>query len=245
MQTSRTRRRTRRPSPLVLAKTRGRDAPRATVLNRPMTDLEAAAVAALRPGPGLRQRPVRDRLGQRERAALHRGARPTRLRRRGRRRRAPSPRRSCSDPTACRPSTASGRFVTSSGQAPTPFALDPSDMQSRDPFGRALNAAGQPIYDYVDTSQSYLSALLGHLQGAVSGTSLLDSKPADDHESLMGSLAGAYVLFGPRSNATRSYADGSKVAYQRLHASRLASRRPDLRASASCSPTPRSTRRSR
>ena len=86
-------------------------------------------------------------------------------------------------------------------------------MKSRDMFGRALNSGGQLVYDYVDTSQSYLSALLGHIQGAVTGTSLLDSKPADDHESLMGSLAGAYVLFGARANATRSYADGSKVAY--------------------------------
>lgn len=107
-----------------------------------------------------------------------------------------------------------GQFMTSGGQpAVTPFSLDPTSTQSRDTFGRALNSAGQPIYGYVDTSQSYLSALLGHLQGVVSGKSLLDSAPADDHESLMGSLAGAYVLFGPRSSATRSYADGSSVPY--------------------------------
>jgi hypothetical protein len=111
-----------------------------------------------------------------------------------------------------------GRFMTSGGQAaPTPFALNPTDMRSRDVFGRALGSTGQPIYGYVDTSQSYLSALLGHLQGAVSGTSLLDSKAADNHESLMGTLAGAYVLFGPRASAplltTRTYADGTKLAY--------------------------------
>jgi hypothetical protein len=107
-----------------------------------------------------------------------------------------------------------GRFVTSGGQTPpTPFALGPADMKSRDPFGRALNSAGQLVYDYVDTSQSYLSALVGHLQGAVSGKSLFDAQAADNHETVMGSLAGAYVLFGARSNATRGYAEGSKVSY--------------------------------
>ncbi len=107
-----------------------------------------------------------------------------------------------------------GRFVTSGGQTPpTPFALGPADTRSRDMFGRALNSGGDLVYDYVDTSQSYLSALLGHIQGAVNGASLLDSKPADNHESIMGSLAGAYVLFGTRANATRSYADGSKLMY--------------------------------
>ncbi len=106
-----------------------------------------------------------------------------------------------------------GLFKTSSGTAPTPFALNPTDMQSRDSFGRAVNAANVPIYQYVDTSQSYFSALFGHIRGAVAGTSLLDSNPADDHETLMGSLAGAYVLFGPRASATRTYADGTKVAY--------------------------------
>ncbi len=106
-----------------------------------------------------------------------------------------------------------GLFKTSSGTAPTPFALGPTDTQSRDPFGRPINAANVPIYQYVDTSQSYFSALFGHIRGAVGGTSLLDSNAADNHETLMGSLAGAYVLFGPRANATRTYADGSKVAY--------------------------------
>jgi hypothetical protein len=107
-----------------------------------------------------------------------------------------------------------GLFKHNGAQAaPTPFALAPADMQSRDAFGRALNAAQQPVYEYVDTSQSYLSAFLGHIRGVVNGTSLLDSKPADNHETLLGSLAGAYVLFGPRASATRTYADHSQVAY--------------------------------
>ncbi len=106
-----------------------------------------------------------------------------------------------------------GLFKTSAGTAPTPFALNPADMQSRDSFGRAVNSANVAVYQYVDTSQSYFSALFGHIRGAAFGTSLLDSNPADNHETLMDSLAGAYVLFGPRSDAGRAYADGSKVAY--------------------------------
>ena len=66
------------PSPLVLAKaldpTTG-----ATVLNRPMTDLETIQSILFAAGPGLRQRSVRDRDGHRQRAELHRPARPARL----------------------------------------------------------------------------------------------------------------------------------------------------------------------
>ncbi len=199
------------PSPLVLAKTADATTA-ATVLNRPMTDLEVLQSLLFAQDPAFGSAPFatgsasvnaphyiveRDPRGYAA-VAESKGTLPAPF---------------MLGPDGLPAVDGVGRFVTSGGQAPTPFALDPSDMQSRDPFGRALNAAGQPIYDYVDTSQSYLSALVGHLQGAVSGTSLLDSKPADNHESLMDSLAGAYVLFGPRSSATRSYADGSKVAY--------------------------------
>ncbi len=200
------------PSPLVLAKTVD-GTTSATVLNRPMTDLEAVQSVLFAEDPTFGSAPfatgsaavnaphyiaLRDPRGYAV-VASTKGALPPPF---------------MLGPDGLPAVDAVGRFVTSGGgQAPTPFALDPADMKARDPFGRAQNSAGQPIYEYVDTSQSYLSALLGHIQGAISGSSLLDSKLADNHESLMGSLAGAYVLFGGRSNVTRSYADGSKVAY--------------------------------
>ena len=203
------------PSPLVLAKSV--DAvDSATVLNRPMTDLETLQSVLFAQDPTFGSAPfatgtaslnaphyivARDPRGYAA-VATTKGALP-----------APFMLGADGLPEV----DGVGRFMTSGGQAaPTPFALDPTQMQSRDPFGRALDSSGQPIYEYVDTSQSYLSALLGHLQGDVSGHSLLDSTAADNHESLMGSLAGAYVLFGPRAPAagtTRTYADGSSVKY--------------------------------
>ena len=200
------------PSPLVLSKTTDATTG-APVLNRPMTDLEVIqsvlfaqdatfASAPFATGTATVNTPryivARDPRGY---AAIASNSGPL-----------PAPFVAGSD--GLPKVDAVGHFVTGDGQTPpTPFSLGPADTRSRDTFGRALNSGGALVYDYVDTNQSYLSALLGHLQGDVSGLSLLDSKAADNHESLMGSLAGAYALFGPRAMATRSYADGAKVAY--------------------------------
>jgi hypothetical protein len=103
-----------------------------------------------------------------------------------------------------------GRFVTSDGSvAPSPFyAVGAPDAMARDTFGRALDgSAGSLVYGYVDTSHTYAASLFRNLQP------LLDSNPADGHETMMDMVAGAEVLLGTRKSATRSYADGENIAY--------------------------------
>ncbi|HEY3821053.1 MAG TPA: hypothetical protein VGL81_28005 [Polyangiaceae bacterium] len=106
-----------------------------------------------------------------------------------------------------------GQFVTSTGKAaPSPFfAVGATDALARDTYSRALNApGGQLLYGFIDTSQTYSATLMHHLEP------LLDSNPADDHETLMNFMAGAYVLFGTRDGSpksTKTYADGEKVPY--------------------------------
>jgi hypothetical protein len=197
------------PTPLVLAKSA--DASVGTVLNRPMTDLEAvqsvlfdsnaaygAGPFATGSGPAPKYIVQRDPRGYAA-VPLTKGALPT-----------PFMLGSDGLPAV----DGEGRFMTSGGQpAPTPFALGPADVQGRDVFHRAV-VGGQPLYSYLDTSQTFLSALLGHVRGAIAGKSLVDSTAADDHETIMSSLAGAYVLFGARSpTASRTYADGTKLTF--------------------------------
>jgi hypothetical protein len=107
-----------------------------------------------------------------------------------------------------------GQFMTAgAATVATPFPVDDTDTATRDAFGRLL-AGGQPVYGYLDTNQTYMSAFLAHLRGVVAGKSLVDSNQADNHETLMNFIAGAYALFGAQvPNATRSYADGSMVTY--------------------------------
>lgn len=107
-----------------------------------------------------------------------------------------------------------GEFTTAGGKpSPTPFPVEPTDTANRDSFGRYL-AGGQPLFAYLDTNQTYMSAFLAHLRGVVSGKSLVDSTTADNHETLMNFIAGAYVLFGAQvPSATRAYADGTKLTY--------------------------------
>jgi hypothetical protein len=113
-------------------------------------------------------------------------------------------------------------FTTDGKQAPSPFfAIAAPGSGPFDSFGRALSAGTGPlIYDYIDNSRTYLAALFGHLRGAVHGTSLLDSDPADNHETLMDFLAGVRVLMGPRDGSLatkRTYADGTTLSYDRVH----------------------------
>jgi hypothetical protein len=101
-----------------------------------------------------------------------------------------------------------GQFVTTSGMpAPSPFfAIGVADTSSRDAAQRALGAGGQQLYTYVDTNQTFESRVVAHLRGVVSGKSLLDSSPSDNHETLMNLLAGAYALAGERvPDATKRY----------------------------------------
>ena len=104
-----------------------------------------------------------------------------------------------------------GAFVTSDGMpAPSPFfAVGATDALARDSFSRALSAPGGPLlYGYIDTSHTYSATLMHDLQP------LVDSNPADNHETLMDFLAGSYVLFGTRTPMTvRTYADGESVTY--------------------------------
>jgi hypothetical protein len=109
-----------------------------------------------------------------------------------------------------------GAFMTTGPAVPPPFRtfeVAEAPSWTRDAFGRALSS-GKPIYDTIDMHQTYLSTLLGHVRGAIGGTSLVDSNPANNHETLMNALAGAYVLLGTRSpNTTRTYANGTTVTY--------------------------------
>jgi hypothetical protein len=104
-----------------------------------------------------------------------------------------------------------GQFQTSDGTpAPSPFfAPEATDDPSRDTSQRALGANGANLYGYVDTAETFESRLIAHLRGVTSGKSLVDSNPADAHETLMNMLAGAYVLFGPRASTTKTYATGA------------------------------------
>jgi hypothetical protein len=100
-----------------------------------------------------------------------------------------------------------GQFKTMGGSpAPSPFlAPGAPDAPSRDAAGRAQGAGGALVYGYVDTAQTFEARFLAHLRGVVTGKSLVDSNPADNHETLMNMLAGAQVLFGARAPASKSY----------------------------------------
>ncbi len=111
-----------------------------------------------------------------------------------------------------------GRFLTSDGAAPaTPFyALGEQDGK-RDGFGRALDAtSGVPLYTFLDANRTFGAALIRDLEP------LFDPVAADAHETVMGVLGGAPVLFGHRDGAAstqRSYPpDPSLVeAFQLAH----------------------------
>jgi hypothetical protein len=202
------------PTPLVLAKST--DANVGTVLNRPMTDLETVQNVLFNTDPTYGSGPYatgaagttnapqyivqRDPRGYAV-VPLTKGA-------------LPSPFMLGSDGLPA-VDDSTGHFVTSNGAtAPTPFSLGPADTQARDAFGRATGPGNQPLFAYLDTSQTYLSALLGHVRGAIAHKSLVDSSTTDDHETLLNSLAGAYVLFGARSSsAARTYADSTKLTF--------------------------------
>jgi hypothetical protein len=112
---------------------------------------------------------------------------------------------------------ATGQFVTSDGKpAPSPFfAIGGTDALARDTYSRALDGAGgNLLYGYIDTSHTYTASLLSDLGP------LLDANAADQHETLLDFMAGAYVLFGTRDGSpktVRTYTDGEKVSYDAFH----------------------------
>jgi hypothetical protein len=96
-----------------------------------------------------------------------------------------------------------GQFVTVDGKpAPTPFfSFDGPSAPAFDTYGRAMTSpTGALYYGYIDTAHVYASSLMNDLKAFV------DPLPADAHETLMNALAGAYVLMGTRSPASKTYA---------------------------------------
>ncbi len=110
-----------------------------------------------------------------------------------------------------------GRFVGLDGK---PVAVDlpftvPGETRVRAPdaMGRAvLDDNGTPAYEYIDTNTTLTASLLRDV------IDLVDPNPADDRETLMDALAGAYVLFGDRlSNQQAVYGDGTKFAKKTIN----------------------------
>jgi hypothetical protein len=108
-----------------------------------------------------------------------------------------------------------GQFITTGDGAPTPFfTVTSSVTATRDPFGRALFAPNQPMYDYIDTSHTFAASLMSDMKA------LVNPDPAQNHETLMYALSGARVIFGTRDGSpatTRTYDGGGSVQYDAFH----------------------------
>lgn len=109
-----------------------------------------------------------------------------------------------------------GRFVGADGkpvQVDLPFAL-PNEPRIRPPdaMGRAVLENGDAAYEYVDTNQTLVAALMRDLGP------LVDPDPANSHETLLDALSGAYVLFGDRTTDKQTwvYGDGGKFPKEKL-----------------------------
>jgi hypothetical protein len=83
-----------------------------------------------------------------------------------------------------------GRFVTAIPINTPFFAPIIPDVAQRDPFGRAVDGSGQPLYTYLNTSEALVSSLSRDLEP------LLDPDPAAERETLADLLAGAFPLYG-------------------------------------------------
>lgn len=94
-----------------------------------------------------------------------------------------------------------GNFVTSTGKVPSPFHHDPKAPDAavaRDAYGRALDASGQPVFDYLNLDDTLLASF------ARDALKLLD--PAKD--TLLKALQGATAVLGPRRDQVRIAPDG-------------------------------------
>ncbi len=100
-----------------------------------------------------------------------------------------------------------GRFVDATGAA---LAIDPPFGIPGITQGSVDLLAPSPLYAYVDTSRALTGALARHLLPLVDATQYAKAGDPDawqsEHETLMYSLAGAYVLYGPREDAQYDYA---------------------------------------
>ncbi len=114
------------------------------------------------------------------------------------------------------------RFVGMNGQPlalDPPFAIPEETTANVDAFGRPTTSAS--TFAYLDTSQTLIGGLTKHLLPLVDPT--VQGTPGDpngwknEHETLMYALAGAYLLYGNRVQATYDYATegsaGQKVSY--------------------------------
>ncbi|MGK3960854.1 hypothetical protein WMF38_48365 [Sorangium sp. So ce118] len=103
-----------------------------------------------------------------------------------------------------------GRFVDASGE---PLPVDPpfavpgvAPPQEPDRFGRP----SPELYTYVDTSRTLAAAALRSLAPLVDGTRYAGEGDAEpwktEHEGLMYALAGSYLLYGDREQASYDFA---------------------------------------
>jgi hypothetical protein len=105
-----------------------------------------------------------------------------------------------------------GRFVDASFvpvQVDLPFDMPgAARVRQSDTMGRALLADGKVAYEYLDTKQTFVASLARNLRA------LSDPDPANDHETLMDALAGAYVLLGDRVPGAKAvYEDKTELVY--------------------------------
>ncbi len=92
-----------------------------------------------------------------------------------------------------------GVFKTNDNSVPpSPFFATGTVPAKRDDLGRALDATGAPIYEYINTSQTFAASLLNDVRP------LVNSDPSANHETLMYAVAGAHVLFGQRDGSPKT-----------------------------------------
>lgn len=111
-----------------------------------------------------------------------------------------------------------GRFIDGEGN---PVAVDlpfdaPGTVRVRegDSLGRALLADGRPAFEYFDTQQTMAASLARDVRA------LADPVEANDHETLLNTLAGAYLLLGDRvDGAKATYEGGRELSYRKFDAS--------------------------
>jgi hypothetical protein len=103
-----------------------------------------------------------------------------------------------------------GRFVDASGKPlpiDPPFAIPGVTTSMLDDSGRPMGSI--PLFQYLDTSRTVTGAVARHLVPLVDATETTKGDPdawKNEHETLMYSLAGAYLLYGDREDAQYDYA---------------------------------------
>lgn len=99
-----------------------------------------------------------------------------------------------------------GRFKTTGGKAaPSPFAFFNGPDVPRDAQGFAL-VDGKPAYEYLDTTHTFAAQTMLDMRP------LVNPKPEANHETMMDSMAGLYVMMGLRDGGyktSRKYSTGT------------------------------------